>query len=78
MLACVCSNTHLYLYLYVQEYESFLSKGERGLGFTVAGGLNTTGYFYVREILFDPALADKRITKGDRLVKVHCNTITDL
>ena len=44
-------------------------KGERGLGFTVSGGHNS-GFFYVKEILYDPALSDGRLQKGDRLLKV--------
>ena len=54
-----------------QEFEVTMTKGDKGLGFTVAGGQNTTGYFYVKDILFDPALSDGRIQKGDRLIKVR-------
>ena len=51
-----------------------MSKGEKGLGFTVAGGHHTTGFFYVKDILYDPAASDPRIQAGDRLLRVY-NTI---
>ena len=47
-----------------------LTKGVKGLGFTVAGGQNTTGYFYVKDILYEPAKSETRIQVGDRLVAV--------
>ena len=53
-----------------QEYEVTMTKGEKGLGFTVAGGQNTTGYFYVKDILYDPALKNGNIKRGDRLLMV--------
>lgn len=60
------------------EFEITMEKGTKGLGFTVAGGQNTTGYFYVKDILFDPALSDGRIHKGDRLIKVNDEDMTNL
>ena len=55
----------------LQEYEVSLKKGEKGLGFTVAGGQQTTGYFYVKDVLYDPALSCGQIQPGDRLVRVR-------
>ena len=48
-----------------------LTKGDKGLGFTVAGGQHTTGYFYVKDILYEPALSADNIQPGDRLIKVN-------
>ena len=46
-------------------------KGDKGLGFTVAGGQNTTGYFFVKDILYEPAISNKDICKGDRILQVR-------
>lgn len=42
----------------------------RGLGFTVAGGANTTGGCYIKAVLQNPALSDGRLKSGDKLIKV--------
>lgn len=55
----------------LQEFEVTLTKGDKGLGFTVAGGQTAAGFFYVKEVLYDPALKDGRIQKGDRLLRVR-------
>ena len=47
-----------------------LTKGERGLGFTIAGGTNSVGYFYVKDVLCEPAKSHSEIHSGDRLVRV--------
>lgn len=47
-----------------------MEKGDKGLGFTVAGGQKTTGFFYVREVLYEPAVSDPRIQPGDQLIYV--------
>ena len=47
-----------------------LTKGEKGLGFTVAGGQHAVGVFYVKDVLYNPALGDGRIQPGDRLIAV--------
>lgn len=52
-----------------------LTKGAKGLGFTVAGGQNTTGYFYVKDILYDPAKSNPHIQIGDRLLVVSLHNI---
>ena len=52
------------------EYEVELVKGARGLGFTVAGGAQSTGFFYVKDVLYDPALSAGVIQPGDRLIQV--------
>ena len=54
----------------VQEYSVRLTKGERGLGFTIAGGTNSVGYFYVKDVLCEPAKSHGEIHTGDRLVRV--------
>ncbi len=54
----------------LQEFETTLTKGEKGLGFTVAGGQTSTGYFYVKDILYDPALKDGNMQRGDRIIRV--------
>ena len=53
-----------------QEFEVTLTKGEKGLGFTVAGGQQAIGIFYVKDVLYNPALSDGRIQQGDRLIAV--------
>ena len=53
-----------------QEFEVTLTKGSNGLGFTVAGGQTSTGFFYVKDILYEPALSEERIQRGDRLIMV--------
>lgn len=52
------------------EYEVTLTKGAKGLGFTVAGGQNI-GYFFVKEVLYEPALSQGNIRSGDRLIVVN-------
>lgn len=48
-----------------------LTKPEgRGLGFTVAGGANTTGGCYVKAVLQNPALSDGTLKPGDKLIMV--------
>ena len=48
-----------------------LTKPEgKGLGFTVAGGANTTGGCYIKAVLQNPALSDGTLKAGDRLIKV--------
>ena len=47
-----------------------LTKGPKGLGFTVAGGQTSTGFFYVKDILFEPALSEESIQRGDRILMV--------
>lgn len=42
----------------------------RGLGFTVAGGANTTGGCYIKAVLQNPALSDGRLKSGDKLIMV--------
>ena len=46
-----------------------LTKGAKGLGFTVAGG-QSIGYFFVKDVLYEPALSDGKIKTGDRLIIV--------
>ena len=58
-----------------QEFEVTLTKGEKGLGFTVAGGQQTIGLFYVKDVLFDPALSSGSIQRGDRLMAVRHRTL---
>ena len=53
-----------------QEYSVTLTKGDRGLGFTIAGGTNSVGYFYVKDVLYEPARSHSEINSGDRLVRV--------
>jgi tyrosine-protein phosphatase non-receptor type 13 protein len=55
-----------------------LTKGDNGLGFTVIGGTQTDGRFYVRDVLYDPALSEGSIHKGDRLLKVNGHAVTGL
>ena len=55
----------------MQEYSVTLTKGARGLGFTIAGSAGRTGLFYVKEVLYEPALSAQQIRTGDRLVKVR-------
>ena len=45
-------------------------KGSGGLGFTLAGGADTTGGCFVRDVIGDPAKADGRLQKGDQIIKV--------
>ena len=45
-------------------------KADKGLGFTVAGGQHTTGFFFVKEVLYEPAISHPEIQKGDRILKV--------
>ena len=52
-----------------------MTKGEKGLGFTVAGGQQTIGLFYVKDVLFDPALSSGAIQRGDRLMAVRHRTL---
>ena len=54
----------------MQEYSVTLTKAERGLGFTIAGGTNSVGYFYVKDVLCEPARLHREIHSGDRLVRV--------
>ena len=61
-----------------QEYDVELTKGAKGLGFTVAGGANSTGFFYVKDVLYDPALSSGLIQPGDRLIQVRKNHKLDL
>ena len=59
-------------FLTQQEFEVTLTREEgRGLGFTVAGGANTTGGCYVKAVLQNPALLDGRIKSGDKLIMVR-------
>ena len=58
------------LYVVSQEYSVTLTKGDRGLGFTIAGGTNSVGYFYVKDVLYEPARSHSEICSGDRLVRV--------
>ena len=48
-------------------------KGSGGLGFTLAGGADTTGGCFVRDVIGDPAKADGRLQKGDQIIKVNVN-----
>ncbi|XP_020916558.2 tyrosine-protein phosphatase non-receptor type 13 isoform X2 [Exaiptasia diaphana] len=41
-----------------------------GLGFTLAGGADTMGGCFVRDIIGDPAKADGRLQKGDQILQV--------
>lgn len=43
-----------------------------GLGFTVAGGVNTGGC-YIKDIITDPALSDGRLMKGDKIISVSAS-----
>ncbi|KAH3747177.1 hypothetical protein DPMN_181598 [Dreissena polymorpha] len=53
------------------EFEVILAKPEGcGLGFTVAGGANTSGGCYVKAVLANPALSDGRIKTGDKIIMV--------
>ena len=54
-------------------FDVTLTKGSNGLGFTVAGGQQTVGLFYVKDVLFDPALGCGEIKRGDRLIAVSCD-----
>ena len=48
-----------------------LTKPEgKGLGFTVAGGANTTGGCYIKAVIQNPALSDGTLKARDRLIKV--------
>ena len=47
-----------------------LTKEDKGLGFTLAGGQHTTGYFYVKDILYEPAVSCPQICRGDRIIRV--------
>jgi hypothetical protein len=47
-----------------------LHKGSSGLGFTLAGGADTVGGCFVREIIGDPARADGRLRPKDQIVMV--------
>ena len=63
--ACVCVSP-------VQDFTVELQKSPGGgLGFTVVGGVSTTGGCYVRAVLQDPALSDGRLRPGDRLIQVR-------
>ena len=64
-----------FLAFYLQTFTVTLTKGDKGLGFTVAGGQQTVGLFYVKDVLFDPALSDGTIQRGDRLVAVSDGTM---
>ena len=52
-----------------------LTKGEKGLGFTVAGSHFIPGYFYVKDVLYDPALSSDKIKSGDRLLLVNTHSL---
>jgi len=60
---CVC--------FYDQLITVELEKGDTGgLGFTLAGGADTMGGCFVRDIIGDPAKADGRLQKGDQILQV--------
>ena len=54
----------------IQIYEVTLTKGEKGMGFTVAGGPTVAGQFFVKDVLYPPASTDGQIARGDRLLMV--------
>ena len=64
--------THKYEYI-----EAELSKGRNGLGFTLAGGKSTTGGCYVRDIVDDPAKSDGRLQRGDLILSVDGQDISN-
>ena len=57
-----------------QEFEVTLTKGVTGgLGFTVAGGVDTTGGCFIKNVVADPAKSDGRVLPNDHLIKVRGN-----
>ena len=54
-------------------FEVVLHKGDKGLGFTLAGGANTSGGCLVRDIISDPAMSDGRLAQGDQILQVTNN-----
>ena len=48
-----------------------LTKGSGGLGFTLAGGANTVGGCFVRDIVGGPAKEDGRLQAGDQILAVR-------
>ena len=54
----------------VQVLDVVLHKGSSGLGFTLAGGADTVGGCFVREIIGDPARSDGRLRPKDQIVLV--------
>ena len=48
-----------------------LTKGSGGLGFTLAGGANTVGGCFVRDIVGGPAEEDGRLQAGDQILAVR-------
>lgn len=60
-----------YTFVRFQEFKVDLLKSPGGgLGFTVVGGVSTTGGCYVKAVVQDPALSDGRLHPGDRLIQV--------
>lgn len=53
-----------------QVLDIVLHKGFSGLGFTLAGGVDTVGGCFVREIIGDPARSDGRLKPKDQIVMV--------
>ena len=52
-----------------------LTKGSGGLGFTLAGGVNTVGGCFVRDIVGGPAKEDGRLQAGDQILAVRKKNI---
>ncbi|XP_031567263.1 tyrosine-protein phosphatase non-receptor type 13-like isoform X2 [Actinia tenebrosa] len=55
-----------------------LEKGSGGLGFTLAGGADTMGGCFVRDVIGDPAKADGRLQKGDQILQVDDTDIRSM
>ncbi|XP_028396908.1 tyrosine-protein phosphatase non-receptor type 13-like [Dendronephthya gigantea] len=54
-----------------------LHKGSSGLGFSLAGGADTVGGCFVREIIGDPARSDGRLKPKDQIVMVNGQDTTN-
>ena len=71
MLKTSCGMT-LEVWCWQEEFTVELQKSPGGgLGFTVVGGVSTTGGCYVKAVVQDPALSDGRLRPGDRLIQVR-------
>ena len=71
MLKTSCGVT-LEVWRWQEEFTVELQKSPGGgLGFTVVGGVSTTGGCYIKAVVQDPALSDGRLRPGDRLIQVR-------
>lgn len=59
-----------------QVLDVVLHKGSSGLGFSLAGGADTVGGCFVREIIGDPAKSDGRLRPKDQIVMVSVASCT--